>query len=273
MMVNSRLEQKKEEQFVVHFRVSFKHLCLLSVSCPFLSLMICLLTAYIFQYNDIHESHCQVFNIIPSISSITGISPQRYLWRISIAFHVGPRLIISAVYRAYHLSLINRFAQPETKLKAQVWLNSAFMLNAIETGALCGVTYISNRENYAWHEKLFIIFMISSLTHMFACIHGIEAVAESRNNKKAIQRDLQVKQFLLYASLIFTGGLVGFFMQHRYLCHRMAFSMFALCEYLLAIANMAFHISLILDFPTEYLLIAKKISQQPQDGLRDQKLD
>lgn len=49
----------------------------------------------------------QVYNIIPSISAITGVSPQRYLWRISVAFHVGPRFIIALVHRAYHLNLIN----------------------------------------------------------------------------------------------------------------------------------------------------------------------
>lgn len=57
----------------------------------------------------------QVYNIIPSISAITGVSPQRYLWRISVAFHVGPRLIIAAVYRAFHLNLINPDAKYEVK--------------------------------------------------------------------------------------------------------------------------------------------------------------
>lgn len=48
-----------------------------------------------------------MYNIIPSISAITGVSPQRYLWRISVAFHIGPRLIIAAVTKSYHINLIN----------------------------------------------------------------------------------------------------------------------------------------------------------------------
>lgn len=44
----------------------------------------------------------QVYNIIPSISSITGISPQRYLWRICIALHISPRLIVSCSSFAAH---------------------------------------------------------------------------------------------------------------------------------------------------------------------------
>jgi hypothetical protein len=36
-----------------------------------------------------------------------------------------------------------------------------------------------------------------------------------------------------------------------------AFSWFSLCEYLIASANMAFHVTVILDFPTEDLMVAR----------------
>ncbi|CAG9827811.1 unnamed protein product [Diabrotica balteata] len=263
----SLLEQTKEERYHVHYRLSFKQVCLITVSFPFLALIFCFITAYIFQYDDIHETHCRVFNIVPSISAITGISPQRYIWRISIAFHVGPRLIISAVYRAYHLTLINPLAQKEVQLKAQFWLNVAFWLNVIETGSLCGVTYISNRENYAIHEKLFIIFMVSSLTHMLACIQGMKGVADTRDvtQNQHFNKCLCLKQNLFNVSILMTVGLVGFFLQHRLLCHRMAFSMFALCEYIIALANMAFHVTVILDFPTEHFMVAKQLNTQEGD--------
>ncbi|KAG5892309.1 hypothetical protein JTB14_023489 [Gonioctena quinquepunctata] len=259
MIMYSEPAKQKDERFIVHYSLGFKKVCLITVFLPFMALVICFTTAYIFQYNDIQETHCRVFNIIPSISAITGISPQRYIWRISVAFHVGPRLITSAVYRAYHLTLIDQFAQQEIQFKAQLWLNTAFWLNVIETGALCGVTYISNRENYAVHEKLFIIFMISSLTHMLACIKAMKAIMEMRKNTCDIQRKVGIKQALLVVSIWSTVGLIGFFLQHRLLCHRMAFSMFALCEYVIALANMAFHVTVILDFPTEHFLIAKRL--------------
>lgn len=38
------------------------------------------------------------------------MSPQRYLWRASVALHLGPRYIIAAVYRAYQQNLINQNA-------------------------------------------------------------------------------------------------------------------------------------------------------------------
>nr|CAH7740298.1 unnamed protein product [Callosobruchus chinensis] len=257
--VSETKDGQTQASFIIHYSLSFKHVCLLTVSCPFLALIVCFVTAYIFQGNDIHETHCRVFNIVPSISAITGISPQRYLWRISIAFHIGPRFIISAVSRAYNLNLINENASAELRAKARLWLNLSFWANVIETGALCGVTYISNRENYPIHEKLFITFMISSLVHMIACIRGIKAVAETKNDMNFGRKALQLKQTLLNISLISTIGLVGFFLEHRLLCHRMAFSMFALCEYVIALANMAFHITVILDFPTEHFIVARNL--------------
>ena len=42
----------------------------------------------------------QVYNAIPSLSAVTGVSPQRYLWRASIVFHAVPRLLVAVSYRA-----------------------------------------------------------------------------------------------------------------------------------------------------------------------------
>nr|XP_023016902.1 post-GPI attachment to proteins factor 2-like isoform X1 [Leptinotarsa decemlineata] len=266
-----------EERFTVHYSLQFKRACLISVSLPLSALIICFFTAYAFQYNDIQETHCRVFNVIPSISAVTGITPQTYLWRISIVFHILPRLIISAVHRSYLLGLMNVLAQPEIQSKAHFWLNAAFSLNAIETGALCGVTYISNRENYAVHEKLFIIFIISSLTHMLACIKGVNIMAELKNGTNDVLRHIQLKKKLFKISISSTIGLVVFFLQHRLFCHRLAniffsaFSMFAFCEYIIAFANIGFHIAVILDLPTESFLVANRLTDCPLEETRKQK--
>jgi hypothetical protein len=41
------------------------------------------------------------------------------------------------------------------------------------------------------------------------------------------------------------------------MCLFTAFSWFSFCEYLIASANMAFHMTVILDFPTEQLIVAQ----------------
>ncbi|KAK1138083.1 hypothetical protein K0M31_002570 [Melipona bicolor] len=149
--------------------------------------------AYIFQQDDIHETHCRVYNVLPSISAIT------------------------------------------------------------EVAALCGVTYISNRENYSVHEKIFILFMISSLTYMLTEVRLGRLVTPNAQS-------LQYKQALFITSLVSTVGLIIFFLKHRLLCHDLAFSWFSLCEYVIASANMGFHVTVILDFPKEQLIVGNGLS-------------
>lgn len=73
----------------------------------------------------------KVFNIVPSISAVTGISPQRYIWRISIALHIGPRVIISAVYNAYQLNMINPSADQEVSMIIGVFDFKSFVVLTI----------------------------------------------------------------------------------------------------------------------------------------------
>lgn len=258
-----------KEPLVIHYKINFKNVCLFAVIIPLVALILCALTACIFQFEDVHETHCKVFNIVPSISAVTGVSPQKYFWRISIAIHLGPRVIISAVYHAYQSNKINSSAREDSTSMARFWLNTAYFLNLIEAAALCGVTYISNRENYPIHEKLFIMFMVSSLTQMLASIKGTRIVAEIRKDLESVKEKLEYRENLLVLSLLSTAGLLIFFLQHRFFCIKMAFSIFALCEYVIAGANIAFHISLIKDFPTEDLMVGKIMETASLDRFDD----
>lgn len=72
---------------------------------------------------------------------------------------------------------------------------------------------------------------------------------------------LKWKRLLFALSIVATIGLAVFFFKHRVYCHDLAFSMFAFCEYVIAIANLAFHCTTVLDFPSEYVLIARGSSK------------
>lgn len=157
-------------------------------------------------------------------------------WRNYIAAY--KQLQLRYLIKIYKISFFPVLSQDQAA--ARRWLNITFWLNLVEVGSLCGVTYISNRENYrklctmstssitinnglfaAVHEKLFITFMVSSLTHMLACIKGIKLVAQTNNDVEEANKRLKVKKLLFITSLISTAGLVGFFLEHRYLCHDM----------------------------------------------------
>lgn len=90
----------------------------------------------------------QVYNVIPSISAITGISPERYIWRISIALHVGPRILIASLYYYYYLSLAHNVFPANKFPDLPQLISFLYWLNIIEISALMGVTYISNQDNY-----------------------------------------------------------------------------------------------------------------------------
>lgn len=103
----------------------------------------------------------QVYNVIPSISAITGISPQRYLWRICVALHIGPRIVIAFVYNTYYLSRLPTISKDD-QAKYRRLLSICYWLNVIEISSLLGVTYVSNRENYRKYDFNFYNKMITN---------------------------------------------------------------------------------------------------------------
>ena len=90
----------------------------------------------------------QVYNLVPSISAITGISPGRYLWRVCIAFHLGPRLLIVATYYHFLLSFAPSLKTKGSAHKLTSLLNYCFYLQIIEILSLCTISFIHNREHY-----------------------------------------------------------------------------------------------------------------------------
>ncbi|VVC35856.1 Frag1/DRAM/Sfk1 [Cinara cedri] len=239
------------ENMLLFFNLSIRKLAFVGVSFPLITLMTCLVTAYIFQYDDVHETHCKVYNVIPSISAITGVTPQTYMWRIAVAFHVGPRMVIANVYYNYFISEMSK-SDSSTK---SLFVNLCYWLNIIEVSAICGVTYISNRENYPVHEKIFVLFMLSSLLYMIVMIKTFNMAHKTMTDRQRLS--YTIKKILFAICITSTFTLIIFFIKHRFYCHDLAFTWFALSEYVLAVSNMAFHFTITLDFPHEQLIVAK----------------
>ncbi|XP_068156078.1 post-GPI attachment to proteins factor 2-like [Drosophila tropicalis] len=255
-------QQKESNPIAIHYLACFHEICVVTALLPLVTLFTCFVTAYVFQYDDVHETHCRVYNIIPSISAITGVSPQRYFWRFSIALHIGPRIPIAFVYKNYYHSQLARLT-PSLVPKTSMLITLILVLNCIEIAALGGVTYISNRENYPVHERIFITFMVCSLCYMLATIklNGILNEGQKLNNQQI--QSIKWKKILFVVSILSTIGLLVFFAKHRFYCHDLAFSWFAFFEYLIAIANMLFHFTIIWDFPSQFMMIV----QGPRENL------
>jgi len=183
----------------------------------------------------------QVYNVIPSISAITGVTPQTYMWRIAVAFHVGPRMVIAQVYYNYFINQVSKAADKST---SYILINLCYWLNLIEIAAICGVTYISNRENYraypslysycylifcvlttitpalcrlAVHEKIFILFMLSSLLYMIVMIKTFNKVHKTMTEHQRLS--YTIKKILFTVCITSTFTLIIYFIKHRFYCH------------------------------------------------------
>lgn len=116
-----------------------------------------------------------MFNFCPSVSAITGISPQRYVWRIGVALHSTPRLLLASVYYSHYVRK-EKFVKDESKSLYQSLINFNYWFHVTEIMALVGVTYISNKENYrkyallnSWPMHVDFCMMIIAWEKHFRC--------------------------------------------------------------------------------------------------------
>ncbi|XP_005100081.1 post-GPI attachment to proteins factor 2-like [Aplysia californica] len=226
-----------------------------TVGLPGVSLALCFITGFIFRFDDVNETMCEVKNYIPSISAVTGITPQTYVWRTCIALHAAPRFAVTLIYYNYYLARIQHVPSHRVGLfKFLIKLN--FWLNFVENSCLVLVAYITNRENYPVHEKIFVVFMVTSLCYMllntiiYKWTRGPE-MSETEN------RSYWWKKAMFVSISAATIGLIFFFIQHRLFCVVGAFSMFSVCEYVIAYTNMAYHFTGYLDFKGQSLMFGQ----------------
>lgn len=112
----------------------------------------------------------------------------------------------------------------------------------------------------AMHEKIFITFMITSLSHMLVSLRLFKILHPNGPTSDKDQRSLFYKKLFFALSIASTVGLIVFFLKHRLLCHDLAFSWFAFCEYLIAFSNMGFHYTTTtIDFPSKLSLLVKNV--------------
>jgi len=52
------------EHMLLFFNLSIRKLAFVGVSLPLITLLTCLATAYVFQYDDVHETHCRVSTLL-----------------------------------------------------------------------------------------------------------------------------------------------------------------------------------------------------------------
>lgn len=271
----------------VWLRIQFRTICEICVSMPLIGLVACFIVSMIFQFEHIQETACKVYNVIPSISAVTGISPGRYLWRVVIAFHIGPRILIAAVYYNFLMSFVPLVASTASKAstisKASAastattstvagstasatvtsseaeWLTKllkcCYYLQLSEVLGLCVISFVHNREHYPTHEKGFLLYLTSSHLSFLIILRIYHMIWPFLNEGQ--RWSYYKKLFIFVFSLVCMTSMGYFYYRHIKHCDNFAFSIFAFAEYFVAAANMGYYWTLVNDLPDEEIVVKK----------------
>jgi len=243
------------EQQACWYRLSFRKVCEFCLAMPLIGLLLCFVIACLFQFGDIQETACRVRNFIPSLSAVTGISPGRYLWRVCIAFHLGPRLLIVLTYYHFLMAFAKKLKSSQAAERLTKLLGYCFYLQIMEIIGLCLISFVHNREHYPTHQKGFIIYLGSSHLSYFLTLRIYDVIWPLLNENLIWSYRRKVAIFL--ASFAFLFIMVYYYYRHFIHCDQFAFSKFATAEYFVAVTNMAFYWTLTHDLSTEEVVVIR----------------
>lgn len=201
----------------------------------------CVLWSVTFNFHETTETHCNVTNYLPSISSaVDSFYPQILVWRLSIATHIIPRyLIVCMYYRFYH-----------TVFSVQGWLkyvtSFSICLLFIENSALVGLTFISSTDHFKGHQNSFIIFTFSSVMYVITTLY-IWRHPPAKLTRMQIHscRLKKLTAFSMVLSVIIMGYM---YYRHNKYCEPLVYTWFCLAEYCVVFNNIAFHATAYYDF-------------------------
>ncbi|XP_016314578.1 post-GPI attachment to proteins factor 2-like [Sinocyclocheilus anshuiensis] len=220
-------------------RLPFTRLAVITVCLPLLGLIACIVLALLYHYNDATYTHCQVPNYLPSISAAISLTPERYIWRFSIGLHSAPRFLVAAAYLSFYRG---RFSK---RLMEQLLSGLTFLLALSENVGLLLLTYVSSNETYTG----------------FVCFGGSGCCALTEPRPTCLPHitlqkrtdDIEMMSYRQKFRLFLFNGFfcllaAYFYKRHNTYCETGIYTLFALCEYLVVLSNMAFHMTAYWDF-------------------------
>ena len=204
---------------------------------PPVSLIICILWSLTYNYDKATYTHCEVPELLPSISSVIGgFELQRYIWTFSVAITTGPRLVFCKLQQA---NLSEKFSHFRRTIAWNYYINVAEIL------CLLTLSLVPSSEIFLVHALAFSVFIITSLTSMTLVTHYIK---DTRN------RDFKKNIVTISWCCVFLAFY--FYNRHNEYCEPYIYSGFAICEYLVVGCNMAWHARICHQF-TGYRLVAE----------------
>ncbi len=227
-------------------KLTFPALTAYTAFLPLGAFIFCVCHAVVADFEAANNTHCHVFNFAPSISATIGTSGghhsdraglRAHVWRICLALHSFPRLLLPLMYRRQYL------LQGLNRICAEV----ACCVNVVEILSLLVMSFVTTRENYSVHKMGFILFVSCSSLYMLQKSVVSREVKPDRMSKYCSLGSLWRKRiFTVYLSSLFLA--LYFYHRHNKYCEPGVYSLFALSEYLLVLGNIAYHATCYFDF-------------------------
>ncbi|KAI5622378.1 post-GPI attachment to proteins factor 2 isoform X1, partial [Silurus asotus] len=236
-------------------RIPFTVFLLGTVFLPFAGLITCVVLSMICNYNEATYTHCQVDNYLPSISAAISLTPQRYIWRFCIGLHSAPRFLIATTYFNFYRG---RFPK---QIVEQI-LNTFTLLCAVsENAGLLLLTYVCSTETYSLHKNGFITFLASSGLHMLCTCRLWYVISKyTLSTEEMTSYRSKVRLFLFNIIVALAAGY--FFRRHNKYCEPGIYTIFAVCEYLVVLSNIAFHMTAYWDFGSRAVMVAMPVESK-----------
>ena len=223
----------------VLYKLSFRALAVVTAALPLFGFVFCLFWSIFMQFQLTTATHCNVPNILPSLSAATGsFYPQRYVWKLTISLHTVPRIIVFVIYFCKHNNLI------------------IFVLNLMEIFSLLGLALFGSNDNYSVHSKCFATFLISSIIYMFFVSYCGSTFGWCRKTQP-------IKKIIAWMTLLLSASATYFFYRHNNYCEPYVYSLFAFSEYTIVLGNIYFHFMAYYDLSNVSFAILS--SQDPDD--------
>ena len=189
---------------------------------PPVSLLSCVLWSLAYNYEKATYTHCEVPELLPSISSVIGgFELQKFLWTFSVAITTGPRIVFC---KLNEIDLSQKYSSYKTFIQ---W---NFNLNVTEILSLLTLSLVPSSEIFVLHAAAFLVFIVTSLLSMTMVTFYIKNRSYGGTERNIVT--------ISWLSVILT---FYFYHRHNKYCEPYIYTGFAMCEYLVVGCNMVWH--------------------------------
>uniref|UniRef100_A0A8R1HIX0 CWH43-like N-terminal domain-containing protein n=2 Tax=Caenorhabditis japonica TaxID=281687 RepID=A0A8R1HIX0_CAEJA len=226
--------------------IPFRYFVFCIGALPSSALLICVCISVLYHFEQSTSTHCEVPNWLPSISAaVSTQAPEKYIWRILIGLHIGPRLALSVAFRNFLLS--SPLRQLSGSKQFRVLCNVACVLNLLENFFLLALTSISSTEDHTLHAKCFGGFAICSIIYM---VLSTWLFSESGRRRATNLGERSYEYKILGAAMFIVCFALGGYLywRHNTYCEPGIYTLFALVEYSAVLSNIFFHCTVYYDF-------------------------